>query len=1633
MKRYPLKRGSVLLTRYDLEARIAAGGEGAVWSARDRQADTQVAVKILADADDAQKTAWESLCEVLHPGLVCVFDAADDPDHGVFVVAMEHLEGPRFDEALRDASPTARDALVTRALEGLAALHRSGLIHGDLKPDNILVADDDGDLRPVLIDFGLTERRGAATLRGATPAYMAPELLAGGKPDAASDLYAFGLTVLQGIGSPDTTQPEPKNLKPATMSMLLERLLPRLVCPRDQRHLSADEALTAVAAIRPDLPIRPLRQLPFIGRTDLLNRILTPGQEARPTRVIGLAGRRGFGRARTLAELGRQSRTQLRPFASWHETDDRLEAALRITRAAGIPASHARRRLAIADGEVTNGAGRISEIDIRWANILADALETVCQDVVIGGPVSGLDGSLESLIGALLAALRRRSRGPLVLLTGSPEALERYRPDRVETLTPWSLAEVDELIGQAVPHLRKTTVRKAAERVHAASGGQPALAISGLQHLIEHDFDAALLASDSPLLKQTAGLPAVDPKTMTALEALHVHEGDLDLATLRRLGIDQQAVATCIRMGLLVSARHVERGASLKVPEWVRTAVADGIGEEARRRRHERLADVLTRPDARLHHRLRSGSEVSFHEILTGVRTASERSPSRGLDLLEKAMADATPSPEARLRLEYERGTLLLRLGLLTEARASLRRVVGEGPSEIMPEARSRLADLELNAGNVEAAERIARTTCEVSPQHAGAWLTLSWILLVRGKPAEAEGAADTALGICSTDAVTAALARNIRGTSRLNLGRLEQARDDLTSSHIALAEAGRSLAAAGVASNLGLLDMREGRLQEADSRFASAEAACVDGGHHVLLASVLSNRGIAHRMMGRPERSAELQRNARRRFLQAGESRRAAMTEASEGLALFDAGHLMDAWRALRSASRGVASPSLQVRILSARARLAHILARRNFAVRLATRALWAGRRADPRARAEARLAVVEVSLNGPRKRRRLARALREARRCGDTRIVAEACVAAAALHLDKGRHARGKRSLTRGAARHPMIEARRCALLARCTRSTGIDAGGGTEAEAATWIAAGLRVRPDRMAALDLRIMAAHHLTQRGRRTAAARCFGRAHRALVDMEDGMSKRQADTFRRSLFGTEAAELLVAIQEGLDSMGRGGHIDLARERRDLLRAIASLNEAETRAGLLDKILDALLQLTRAERAVVALAERDRLRFSAARRRDGTDEPAPEEHLSTTVVHDVMASARSVVVADAESDPKWRGLLSVASHHIRALACVPLRTADGKPIGALYLDGGLQEGIFREGELPVIEAFADLAALAIRNLERKEQANDARDRLVRALDRRAIHPVGQRLIGQSASFKRTDETITKAAASDLNILIMGESGTGKELFAKALHDRSARRQGPWVAESCAALPASLFESELFGHAEGAFTGANASRPGLIQKAHGGTLFLDEVGELPVSLQARLLRTLQQREVRPIGARSTVKVDFRLVAATNRNLEHRVEQGLFREDFYYRLRGIAVEIPPLRKRKDDIDVLADHFLDGTGKRLRDDARGLLRAYGWPGNVRQLQNELARACALCEGDVIGPSHLSPDLQLETTLTGHDDDEQAMPLRLVDWERRAVGHALRQAGGDRKRAAALLGISRSTLYTKIDKLGLQ
>jgi serine/threonine-protein kinase PknK len=520
----------------------------------------------------------------------------------------------------------------------------------------------------------------------------------------------------------------------------------------------------------------------------------------------------------------------------------------------------------------------------------------------------------------------------------------------------------------------------------------------------------------------------------------------------------------------------------------------------------------------------------------------------------------------------------------------------------------------------------------------------------------------------------------------------------------------------------------------------------------------------------------------------------------------------------------------------------------------------------------------------------------------------------------------------------------------------------------------------------------------------------------------------------------------------------------------LLEIYRQVNSELDPERLLGLVMNTAVELTGAERGFLLLgASPAALRVEVAHNLDLEGETS---NYSRSIAERVFTSGQPVITVSAHNDPRFKEYLSVHQLQLESVLCIPIH-ARGKTAGVLYMESRFQTGRFTPADQRLLMAFGDQVAIALTNARlladnvRKAQELEKAKREIEALAEERGQQLTQRtaqleeaqrdlaetrrrlesqpglfgMVGRSAPMLRLFELVERVAPTDVSILIEGESGTGKEMVARAVHGHSERRSRRLVSVNCAAIPEGLLESELFGHVRGAFTGADRERKGLFTVASGGTLFLDEIGDMPARMQVDLLRALQEKTIRPVGAQDDVKVDVRVIAASNRPLATLVQKGSFREDLFYRLNVVTLRLPSLRERVEDVPLLVDHFLTAIAGQMKNPkkhlSRGALRRlmeYSWPGNVRQLEHTLMNAAILADGEALEEE----DFTLAAPLPAASATSAARDLPPSDEDRRGrekrrMLEALESCGWNKSRAAEVLGMPRRTFYRRLAAYGIQ
>ncbi|MDC3988196.1 sigma 54-interacting transcriptional regulator [Polyangium jinanense] len=1590
--------GETLAHRYRIVATLGEGGLARTFLARDLVLEADVALKVLRRAEDewALRAELGYLAGLVHPHLVRVLDFGSLPRDGehaaLHYLATEVVAGRELDRAA-PSFEALRGPLVD-ALSALAFLHRLGLRHGDFKPANVMV-DERG--RGVLLDLSCAGLLGSVAVPSGTPRFIAPEVLRGERADARSDLFAVGVTLL------DLAREH--GLPP-----LVERLARRLADPDPAaRPASAEEVIEALGGHASWIHVPPREAPRLVGREAELGLLvaLLDGLEAGRAgpRVAIVRGPEGAGRSRLLRELKWIAQTRVATVEALATT--RRPFGSLVERAAAEPLAEGNLRAALEARDRLVRRGTPVALLVDDVHLLPDddreALSALARSLDPADPVLLVVTEIDHAKGVFL--------GESAGATGIG-----LRPLTAHAVKRWML---------------DVGLSGVEAELFAATGGHPAAIAEVVAELqagsaAEGELDRAVtmgrLVPKSARAAVTSAFPPAEERALALLVAL---SGRARLSLLSSLGVDEVNVSTLVGRGL--ARRDAD---ALRITR--REAATLAVSDEAIRAAHAAIAasfdarsvDPATSPEERLE---AAGQAVRHWALAGRANEATRRLAEHGADAVRQprafrgaaeAVVDAEHADDevwllavrvielgghpARAREAIERrlprltsgaprgGALLTLASCLAqqgEAQRALT-VLAEAAREPLDEVgRARRADLEARA------------------------------LTRLGRHAEARVVAEAALEAAPAlpdDDVRADLIEDLV-VAATHLGDLRTARKFLSLSAAATARSPRRLLRAR--SYRAIHDYRAGDVRAALAGHREALWVAEEHGLSDAIARTCLNLGTACHQLGKFAEALEAYERGARVSRALGQ----------QDVGLLFASNLAKLWADVGAFERGLRTATRTEADATA-AGLVAIAAAAASAV--GENAFGLGDLAVARDAAERARGAFD--------------------RLGMAREAAEVALERADIDLAAGDLSAAARALdaVAGEAREaPDVAAREALGRAELDRLRGAPASGLSRLEEALSFAerAG---QPDLIAVCASRLAAA--LDPSGERARAIPLRARADALWEEAVSGL----APELRSAFFAHPRRRLRTPVPLHLGGAPQGRMEKLSR----LLDLYRKLNGTDEANGILVMALDAAIELTGAERGFLVLEDprSGALHVPAARNVDR--EQIGKSHLkfSRSIAEQAMRTAQPVCTADAREDERFRENASVHAMRLRSVIAVPIRSPDGV-IGALYLDNRFTEARFREADIDLVLGFADHVALVLRRARliedlrrRTEELEAERSKVeelarlqaaeivrlgdeVRAKQEALDHRHDDRgIIGRSPALRRVFATLDRVVTSPLPVLVLGESGTGKELVARAVHDGSPRRAGPFVGINCAALPASLLEAELFGHKRGAFTGADRDRGGLMVAASGGTLFLDELGEMPLEVQAKLLRVLQERVVRPLGSDTTVPVDFRLVCATNRTLRTEVRFGRFREDLYYRVGVVEVTLPPLRDRLEDLPELAAHLVSRAARelsrpapRITPSAMRVLLSHSWPGNVRELENVLMKAIVLAEGDVIRPG----DLGLR--------DARPLPSRHVerprgDAEREAILRALAENGWNAAQAARSLAIPRATFYRRLERYGI-
>ncbi len=1651
---------------------LAQGGGGAVWLASQGPAGplnpAAFVIKLAnRDQQDVLSREWRALLEVplaMLPEPVWLSPVAPSQHRGrAQALVLARCPGLPLDAALQ--GHTAQEVLAVGAalLRGLAVLHAQGWVHGDLHAGNVLVETTAAGPEVTLLDLGLADRHGEAIRGPGRLDGAAPDRLRGGLADPRDDLFSLAAALWKAwLGAPawpnyPAQQPQ-RHQRPQLPAghgdpldqRLLAALSAMLAPERSHRPQDAEAALLLWRGADAD-PAQDRRWWAQAMRRAGSRRSLTQVGQALPEhRGLWLQGPPGSGRSSLLWTLATQAADSGRAVA-WLTSDKQGQMLINCGQHSWAWQAPALRGSLLGDG-----LAQAAEQGAAWLAQHLDALdEGLAPGWLLADDAGELSPAAAAVLQALLADPQRLPGWRLAAAGGeAPAAAQAWQlpalnlqdlADRLSAVTGgrrWDAAVVAAL-AETVGARRREALELAAELID-----QGAVEI-GAERVDWRDGSALPPVVVGELAQARRALQLPDPSWWPLIGRLATASGAMALPPQARAfaerspllalrGPDRVAMADQAARQFVLAALPCELvGAELRA----QASAAETAAERAALRVRAWQSDASQAPEGR------EVADAAAALLGQGAYAAAEAlcGPWLAAQPLDAAAPELPEVAAALLRAKTAQGQLI-----------QAGELAGRWP-EAWDRHRPLLlarAEWAFRSGLYPQCRELATQLTKSDPSDADAWLWLTFAATWQGDREAAALALLQAKEAGRQRPECADVAQYLGGLHSYYAGRLDEAEAEL-SELLPRARAGLLSAAQG---GLGLVSHRRGDLALARQHYQAAAAVAEAIGDRVRAVNMAMNSAVVDHEAGELGRALQGYGRVIELAARAGNPGAEARARNNRGNLLTTLGLFASAKAELQPALLVWQQVDNAYMEGNARCLLGEI-----------------ARREGHLSEAQQQLAQADAALE----------------RAGATHERLEIQLERAHLQLLTG-HATAAReaaNLVRSqasAAGQRELHGRSLALLAL------------TQLEETPFRA----LAADRLARVDDDLRLALELLPPSKplhRTLAA-----ALRVRLLLQRGRLLEAVEAAREQLALVERVALTLTGQERLaferapgDAAARAvlaavahGHLDTAAEgaRTGLLPTLVAINRRLSNqrdiADMLDIVMDSAILLTGAERGFLLIDDGDpadppevravRLRVAVARNLDRENLKRPQHKLSHSVAEEVFASGDAVLSVDAQADARFAEQASVHTGSLRSILCVPLRMQSGA-LGVVYVDNRFAAGAFSPEHAALLAALADQAAIAIQTARLIGQQRDTAEALEKAraevvvlngqlraqlaevedqLGHARADLDAQRLAiarrsdysqikGDSPQLLRLFGLMDRVRDHDFPVLLRGESGTGKELVARAIHFTGRRQKGPFVAVNCGALPTNLLESELFGHARGAFTGAVAERRGLFEAAHGGTLLLDEVGEMPLEMQVKLLRVLQTGEITRVGETATRKVDTRLVAATHRDLQAMVAQGTFREDLLYRLKVVELVIPPLRQRAEDIPLLVEYFIGenraarvGSVVRVSKSAMGRLVQFAWPGNVRQLETVLKAACLFADGQVLELSDVDPLLSRERADLATPSEASAPgawwdSASLPEIEERLISSRLERFAGNKKRAAESLGIDRGTLYNKLRERG--
>ncbi len=1661
--------GKLFLGRYEVVRELGGGSMGEVHLCRDRLEDRLVALKeITGPCRELIRREFEILRSIDHPSVAKALDYSEDSSGNAFLT-QEYIDGADLLEAsnrsdLKQIARRAMDISLT-----LHFLHSRGIVHGDLKPQNIIVPPGE-DSAPVLVDFGLAgPAESTDSIRG-TPAYMAPELLHGGAPSPQSDIYSLGAVLYHCIaGEPPYSGNTAADMLHAVAhgqaAPLRERVpdLPSGVSDIIEGMLIRDPAMRCQSAGRSAKDFGAFvgesvsadqwrgGRWPLLGRESeiaLLRGLLDKLRAGETTGSVLIHGPKGIGASRLLEAALDHARTAgVRvlsiPLAS---RSDPAKVLLEL-----LPAKD-NETVSHRPGSDVASVAVEEKAPLRLRRRVAEALAGAATS---GGPMLVAFDDLEEATVSVLDLVRFLSlqfaegyatQSPVMIMAAHSGPLVEALAEDVSAgwLDDMELGPLtSDAMAVAIEESWGTPAsEKVLARLAELSGGNPLWLREILQTVTGEDRidEARSPQSLTELLR--GSVSALDTDTIRLLEAMSVFGEAASVDEIAKLADSDpedivEMPVKLVRRGLA----KAEAGLFAPATPLLAASMVIDSAPSVLRDLHARAAEVLIdRPDAPpdriAQHLIGAGeAEVAIPYVLRAGEELRLRGSHREAALLYESILEVAPYGEGKITLLEGLARSAAPAGMWRLALSALRwrlEATDDDPPNVRAGFHLEMAHCQQRIGEYERAERaIGRAQDELkgdtlSPEALKAKEISSLLDIARGRY-------EDAIATC------------------------REAVEELGSNHATGVASAPFRAAAGIA----LVNTTQ--YDEAKAQFDEAINVFRDAGDDAGLVMALSGLGMARQHVEDYDGALDAYQGALDAARSAGDVR----AEATITMNIATVYHARGMWdeaklqynRALLLA-RQVGASADEVRILGNLGNMLLYFGDTDGALSLVERSLVGAKRSGLAAyRAYAHLLRGDIlklrgEVMGARKEYIRSRRLFE--KLGNARESAQVDLRLGRLYLEMGEQSRARHTIMRaeqGSVElgHRAFQAEAALLDARCDLAWGR----AEDAVDRTREAIELSDGEEKGFAWETHATLGAALLASGKKEAAEDELQAANDMAVKERNSLPVEYRDAF---LSGPVWRELLGNLEI---VKGREGGVPQERWKK-LIEINRRLTTEHNLSRLLELIMDSVLELIEAERGFLILVEDGKMSVPVARNIDRESIRGAKMKISRSIAEEVARSGEPLITVDAQHDARFDRYASVHDLKLRSVLCIPLKMRD-ITIGTLYVDNRFREGAFKEEDRSVMEAFADQAAIAIDNARRNEELQTSHlkikelaEQLERRVDKQSAQIEEMRIelarrtpddahrypeiVGDSRAMREVYAVMDRVASSDVPVLIEGESGTGKELVARAVHFHGPRKDKRFLSENCSAIPESLLESELFGHEKGAFTGATERKIGLFEMADGGTLFLDEIGDMSPGMQAKLLRVLQDGEIRRVGGQRTFNVNVRVISATHQRLEQLVQKGLFREDLYWRLNVIKIGLPLLNQRREDIPLLVKHFStilsEDMGRPVDVDsaAMRLLVAYDWPGNVRELENEMRKAAVLGDG-LIRVADLSRRIieAVQGPKTHIIADASGKLKSVVEqFEKEYLRQILDECGGNRAEAARRLGIGRRTLYDKLARYNL-